>query len=389
VLADLVSAHRLAVVLATSGLIGASISACPAAAAVPSIIGGSPAASGTWPSIALVVDSMPRVGVERCSGTVIAPNLVLTAAHCAVDLATRKPWPVAGFTITTGSLDSSRAVSQVSGVIRSVIWPEFKPQTTDGGITGDGDAALLELGVPTTAPATALASDPSDSDLYAGGTAAAIAGWGLTNAFAADPPRRLHWATTVVQDPSSCAEQAGSMLAAAFDAVDQTCVLDVPSDSTATCAGDSGGPLVATDAAGRLVQIGITSWGGDLCSTYQPDFFERTDVLSPWIQHWIARLATPASATGAATAVTETSAVLNGSVNPNGADTTYLFQWGRTQVYRTDTASRAAGNVTTSVPVSSAISGLKPGATYHFRLVSTSAKGTTFGADQTLTTPPA
>ena len=379
-------ALRLAVLFASVVVIGASICACPVKAAVPSIVGGTAAASGTWPSMALVVDSNPRRGRETCSGSVVAPNLVLTAAHCAVNVATMKKWPVAAFTVRTGSLSSSVARSQVSGVIRSVTWPGFRQLTSAGGRTGDGDAALLELGVPTTAPAIALASDPGDADLYDGGTVAAIAGWGLTEAFGPYPPTHLQWATTLVQDASYCAQQADSVLRASFDAVDQTCALDTPSDGTGTCSGDSGGPLVASDPAGGLVQIGITNWGADLCSTYQPDFFERTDVLSSWIQRWIARVAPPSSATGAATAVTQTSAVLNGTVNPNGAATTYLFQWGRTEIYRTDTASGSTGKATTSVPVSAPIRGLKPGSTYHFRLVSTSPKGTTFGSDRTLTT---
>src|SRR5947209_20161743 len=41
----------------------------------------------------------------------------------------------------------------------------------------------------------------------------------------------------------------------------------------------------------------------------------------------------PAAATGQATSVTQTAATLNGTVNPNGQDTTYSFQYGTSSGY--------------------------------------------------------
>lgn len=52
----------------------------------------------------------------------------------------------------------------------------------------------------------------------------------------------------------------------------------------------------------------------------------------------------PAVATGKATKITATTVHLVGTVNPNGAKTTYLFQYGRTSLYGTSTAITLAGS---------------------------------------------
>ena len=44
------------------------------------VIGGQPAAPGTFPWMAYVLD-LRGSNIGQCSGTVVAPNLVLTAGH--------------------------------------------------------------------------------------------------------------------------------------------------------------------------------------------------------------------------------------------------------------------------------------------------------------------
>jgi hypothetical protein len=94
----------------------------------------------------------------------------------------------------------------------------------------------------------------------------------------------------------------------------------------------------------------------------------------------------PAATTAAATAVGATTATLNGTVNPQGEATTWHFEYGTSTSYGTTTPAQNAGAGTAAVAVSAAISGLKTGQLYHFRLVATSAVGTGHGADQTFTT---
>lgn len=97
--------------------------------------------------------------------------------------------------------------------------------------------------------------------------------------------------------------------------------------------------------------------------------------------------AAPAVSTGGAALTSRSSAELTGSVTPRGHTTTYSFQYGPTSAYGSQTAPTAAGNGTGTVTARAAITGLQPQATYHYRLVATSAGGTTYGADRALTTP--
>ena len=91
--------------------------------------------------------------------------------------------------------------------------------------------------------------------------------------------------------------------------------------------------------------------------------------------------APPTTVTEAATGIGSTSATLGGSVNPNGRATTVYFEYGTSTKYGSKTSSRSVGSGTSAITVAIPVSGLAPGLTYHFRLVGTSALGTTRGAD--------
>ncbi|MGZ6643248.1 MAG: choice-of-anchor Q domain-containing protein [Solirubrobacteraceae bacterium] len=97
----------------------------------------------------------------------------------------------------------------------------------------------------------------------------------------------------------------------------------------------------------------------------------------------------PAVATGPATAVKVTTATLNGTVNPDGLAVTYHFEYGTTTGYGSSTPDRPLAAGTATVPVSATITGLRPGTTYHVRMVGVSSAGTSRGADVTFRTPAA
>ena len=91
--------------------------------------------------------------------------------------------------------------------------------------------------------------------------------------------------------------------------------------------------------------------------------------------------------TGAASAVTNNSATLAGSVTANGASTNVTFEYGETTLYGSSAAaSTSPVSGSTSTAVTAALSGLDPGVTYHYRVVASSTNGTTPGADLTFTT---
>lgn len=95
----------------------------------------------------------------------------------------------------------------------------------------------------------------------------------------------------------------------------------------------------------------------------------------------------PVVATGNATAITSTSATVNGTVNPDGQSTTYYFEYGTTTSYGSQTSMAGAGSGTADVKVSTSIEPLTPNTTYHYRVVATNASGTMLGADVSFRTP--
>src|SRR5215208_2291211 len=94
----------------------------------------------------------------------------------------------------------------------------------------------------------------------------------------------------------------------------------------------------------------------------------------------------PTASTGLASAVSDHAATLGGSVNANGAPTSYHFQYGPTSAYGATTPATAAGSGTGAVPAGASLDGLSPATAYHYRLVATNAGGVTHGADHTFDT---
>jgi phosphodiesterase/alkaline phosphatase D-like protein len=99
----------------------------------------------------------------------------------------------------------------------------------------------------------------------------------------------------------------------------------------------------------------------------------------------------PVVVTAAASSPTQTSATLNGTVNPNGGTVSDChFEYGTSTSYGSSVScSSLPGSGESPVAVSAALEGLNANTTYHFRAVATNAGGPSLpGADQTFTTPP-
>ena len=94
----------------------------------------------------------------------------------------------------------------------------------------------------------------------------------------------------------------------------------------------------------------------------------------------------PYAETGQATSVHETTATLNGVINPEGSETKYDFEYGLTTSYGTKTAEIAVGAGTSNLEEAKTISGLHASTIYHFRIAASSSGGTTYGADHVFTT---
>jgi hypothetical protein len=113
------------------------------------------------------------------------------------------------------------------------------------------------------------------------------------------------------------------------------------------------------------------------------------DVLSASLDGTLTPAGAPAAMTGAAGDLTRTSATLHGTVDPNRAAVSACrFEYGTTASYGSSVpCAQSVPAGTAAVAVSAAISGLRPGTTYHYRLVAVNAQGTTLGEDGRLTTP--
>src|SRR5690349_1920411 len=97
-------------------------------------------------------------------------------------------------------------------------------------------------------------------------------------------------------------------------------------------------------------------------------------------------VAAPTARTGSADRFHLHSARLAGAVDPNGLETHYRFQYGRTTAYGSSTPPVDAGAGFATIPVTAALSGLAQGTRFHYRLVATNSLGTATGADATFAT---
>src|SRR6185369_353539 len=88
----------------------------------------------------------------------------------------------------------------------------------------------------------------------------------------------------------------------------------------------------------------------------------------------------PFAQTLSANSVNQTSAVLNGTINPNGYSTSYFFEYGTTNSLGTTTqGSQSIGSGNFATNVSLLVSNLAPNVTYYYRITAFNQFGTTRG----------
>lgn len=238
------------------------------------VIGGTPVPAGTSPSLAYVVDFQGAIAYQ-CTGTVIAPSLILTAGHCAENMQTGAQFGASGYRVVIGAVEPLLPELPVSTALATIVYPGLNRRADDG------DVALVVLATPTTAPPVKLAS-ASFAKHLAGGTPATIAGWGRTSYDQTLLTRHLQSAGTAVQSGKWCKRNAPP-----FFTRSEICAISSPSYSTGACEGDSGGPLLVSGPSGEPVEVGVTDHVYEKCSTRHPSVFASVGALSSWIKSWV------------------------------------------------------------------------------------------------------
>lgn len=220
------------------------------------IVGGSPASIDNFPWAV----SMQRLGSHRCGAVIIAPNRLLSAAHCA--------WII---TATSLSIRAGSTQSQSGGqliqVSRVINHPNYNFLTLNNDINVLWMASSFNM-APTGVAAIGL---PAQGASVATGAMATVAGWGATREGGPASPGLQSVAVPIVSNAQCNANYNGGitegMLCAGF-----------PQGGRDACQGDSGGPL---NIHGTLV--GIVSWGQGCARPGFPGVYARVAHFRNWI----------------------------------------------------------------------------------------------------------
>jgi trypsin len=203
--------------------------------ATTKIVGGEPAGPNDNPfQVALLNKTVSdNYSAQFCGGTIIAPNVIVTAAHCS-DFTTAPQVQV-----LTGAR-SLKTGGTRRDVTKIVIHPKWNAQNNDY------DVAVWHLATQATGPFATLGTADG-----ATGSSLLATGWGKLSQ-GGNSPTDLYRVSLPVADRSDC-NDANSYNGAISN---RMLCAGKAGGGIDTCQGDSGGPLTRNSEL-----VGITSWG--------------------------------------------------------------------------------------------------------------------------------